>query len=79
MSKPNYFFQNDSTVRSTAPGSAPQILALSSAPRFVALRWCHIASTSIATLNRVAKLGAMTYGAETCYLSAVVMAPVLRV
>ena len=50
----------------------PRPIALSSAPRSIALKWCHVASTSTATLNRLAKLGAMTYGAETCYLDAIV-------
>ena len=44
----------------------------SSAPRSIVPRWCHVTSTSTATLNRLAKLGAMTYDTETYYLGAVI-------
>ena len=60
-----------SLSRSMALSSAPKSVA----PRSVAPRWCHVASMSTATLNRLAKLGAMTYGAETCYLGADPLGP----
>jgi len=34
------------------------------------VEWWHLASTSTATLDWVAKLGTMTYGADMCYLGA---------
>jgi len=65
-----------SVSRRMASSSMPKSMAPSSVPRYVAPKWCHVASTSTAststaTLNQLANLGAMTYGAETCYLSAV--------
>ena len=42
----------------------------SSMPKSTAPRWCHVASMSIVTLNRITKLNTMTYGIEMCYLGA---------
>ena len=43
----------------------------SSAPKSVVPKWCHVASMLTAILNQLAKLVAMTYGAETYYLGVI--------